>query len=355
MITRPDGTRLAWIAGRLLEAEIVNRALFEYINNVIVVGAEPTGCEALVAQLLRDQVTPSRSTESPRYPNYQAMFDDSKSPRIVGASPELAAPYGVTGSPSHVERCDNTPCARDWGHEGFCSSTRDTESLSDQITKLPFPPRRVEDTTCDEDFIEAKQQSVDAVPDGDRQYHVHCFDLGCTLRADQPSTYEQLADRLTDHVMKKHTEDTVCIAADMASDDGYCGAPEFCDCARFAAQREDRQGFVQDPLSRGAEPGHDMGAGGSYTVVEGPAPSWMNVITLNPRPGAGGYEVKFRDNHVYLGYVFSKEDGYYDFWPDAYNGGYWTSYVMRAIADAVDELNEPWDRQIQNDPALNNP
>lgn len=53
------------------------------------------------------------------------------------------------------------------------------------------------------------------------------------------------------------------------------------------------------------------------------------------------YKVYFQ-NGVYLGDILAKEDGYYDFWPEhPSRGGYWASYVLRAIADKLDELNKP--------------
>lgn len=281
MTTTRNGTRLAWIAGQHLDIEVINRAVSELINNVIIVGAEPTGCEAFVAALLSNQITEPLCN------------------RIVG----------------------DTTCTMKLGHDGYCIGKGGvTESLSDQVACIEgwlTPPRRVEDTLCDEDFT-----------------------IECNVTGSPYSRVaEQLADRISSRIVEKREEDNVCIAADMASDDGYCGAPEFCDCARFAAQREDRQGFAASP---------------GYTVEEKEAPSWMRVLTLVPGTGRT-FDVFFKDNNVFLGDIIQKEDGYYDFWPADHNGGYWAAYVLRAIADVVDELNEPWDQQIQNDPALNHP
>lgn len=52
-------------------------------------------------------------------------------------------------------------------------------------------------------------------------------------------------------------------------------------------------------------------------------------------------------NGVYLGSFIVMEDGYYHFWPDHSKGGCWSSHVLREIANKLDELNKPWDEEIQ--------
>lgn len=52
------------------------------------------------------------------------------------------------------------------------------------------------------------------------------------------------------------------------------------------------------------------------------------------------------ENGVRCGDLFQKEDGYYDWWPPKSNGGCWPSYILRQIADKLDELNKPWDDEI---------
>jgi len=48
-------------------------------------------------------------------------------------------------------------------------------------------------------------------------------------------------------------------------------------------------------------------------------------------------------------------DGYIYYWPDKSPHGYLAAYHLRAIADELDRRNKPWDDQIRNDPALNDP
>lgn len=58
----------------------------------------------------------------------------------------------------------------------------------------------------------------------------------------------------------------------------------------------------------------------------------------------GEYEVHY-ENGCFLGHALIKEDGFYDFWPDL-KGGFWSAYVLREIADKLDELNAPYEAQI---------
>lgn len=59
----------------------------------------------------------------------------------------------------------------------------------------------------------------------------------------------------------------------------------------------------------------------------------------------GRYEV-LHENGVSLGQLFAKEDGFYDWWPTQWNGGYIPSYILREIADKLDELNQEWGKNI---------
>lgn len=59
----------------------------------------------------------------------------------------------------------------------------------------------------------------------------------------------------------------------------------------------------------------------------------------------------FFQNGVKMGQILRKEDGFYDFWPEL-RGGYWPAYVLRAIADMLDDMNKEWHEQIMNDPRI---
>lgn len=51
-------------------------------------------------------------------------------------------------------------------------------------------------------------------------------------------------------------------------------------------------------------------------------------------------------NGVTLGDLCKLEDGFYYWWPDNTRTGCYESYVIREIADKLDELNKPWSNEI---------
>ena len=58
------------------------------------------------------------------------------------------------------------------------------------------------------------------------------------------------------------------------------------------------------------------------------------------------YNIYF-ENGIFLGEFIIKEDGYYDFWPEhPSKDGYWSSYVLREIANTLDELNAPYEKEL---------
>lgn len=54
------------------------------------------------------------------------------------------------------------------------------------------------------------------------------------------------------------------------------------------------------------------------------------------------------ENGVWLGDLLMKEDGFFDWWlPLPYGGGCWSSHILRAIADKLDEINKDWEMEIE--------
>ena len=54
-------------------------------------------------------------------------------------------------------------------------------------------------------------------------------------------------------------------------------------------------------------------------------------------------------NDIKIGEIFAKEDGLYDWWPDKhFSNRYIPSYLLRAIADLLDEMNKPMERQFND-------
>lgn len=60
------------------------------------------------------------------------------------------------------------------------------------------------------------------------------------------------------------------------------------------------------------------------------------------------YEVYVNNNSIYIGDAIMCEDGYFNFFPDLSNGGYWPSHLLRFIADKIDEINAPWDKTVND-------
>lgn len=53
----------------------------------------------------------------------------------------------------------------------------------------------------------------------------------------------------------------------------------------------------------------------------------------------------YYENGVDLGEIGMLEDGFYYYWPKL-RAGCWSSHVMREIADKIDELDKPYQEQI---------
>lgn len=55
------------------------------------------------------------------------------------------------------------------------------------------------------------------------------------------------------------------------------------------------------------------------------------------------------DNGKYLGDLIPGDDGYFCWWPspECEKPGCWPEYVLRSIADKLEELNEPWDKEVR--------
>lgn len=67
--------------------------------------------------------------------------------------------------------------------------------------------------------------------------------------------------------------------------------------------------------------------------------SFMNTQGLNLT-----YEVYY-ENGVFLGTLDQGVDGFYEYWPELRPGS-WSSHVLREIADKIDELDRPWQENI---------
>lgn len=75
-------------------------------------------------------------------------------------------------------------------------------------------------------------------------------------------------------------------------------------------------------------------------------------IRLEPYTmGLTGYNVYWK-NGKHIGTFERDVDGFYYFWPLKDEGGCWSDYALRAIADKLTEINKPWADKIANDPTI---
>lgn len=61
-----------------------------------------------------------------------------------------------------------------------------------------------------------------------------------------------------------------------------------------------------------------------------------------------GHRIEVLINGHYAGTLEPKEDGYWDWYPDL-APGYIPSWVLRTLADKLDDINKDWDKQVQID------
>ena len=59
-----------------------------------------------------------------------------------------------------------------------------------------------------------------------------------------------------------------------------------------------------------------------------------------------GCRTVYYQNGVDIGSFEVGDDGYYVFWPNTSNQGYWDAYILQAISVRLFELNKSWDDQI---------
>ena len=73
----------------------------------------------------------------------------------------------------------------------------------------------------------------------------------------------------------------------------------------------------------------------------------LNQLVYALKGEAAFFDV-FHQNGIYLGTFEYGTDGYLNFWPSK-REGYWSAPSMREIANLLDFLNAPWDKQVSQD------
>lgn len=70
-----------------------------------------------------------------------------------------------------------------------------------------------------------------------------------------------------------------------------------------------------------------------------------SLIKTN-RKSPGELEVVY-ENGVILGAFVMDVDGYFYFFPELSRGGHWSQEVLHELALKLEEINAPWDEQMQ--------
>lgn len=55
----------------------------------------------------------------------------------------------------------------------------------------------------------------------------------------------------------------------------------------------------------------------------------------------------FTPNNKYLGTFELDVDGFWHFWNTDYIAGSWSSHSLRAVADKLDEINKPFEKELE--------
>lgn len=70
------------------------------------------------------------------------------------------------------------------------------------------------------------------------------------------------------------------------------------------------------------------------------------MLTYKEKGSYGTLNV-FYSNGIFMGELYMEVDGFYVYEP-VLRGGFWEAYVLREIADKLDELNKPWQQNIDD-------
>jgi hypothetical protein len=54
-------------------------------------------------------------------------------------------------------------------------------------------------------------------------------------------------------------------------------------------------------------------------------------------------------NGVEMGFLLKEVDGYFVFYPNLSNGGFWSAHILRSLANKLEEINKEWDEIIDRE------
>lgn len=74
----------------------------------------------------------------------------------------------------------------------------------------------------------------------------------------------------------------------------------------------------------------------------------MSVLMVKQSPMASNVLTVEFTNGKLLGEFYREVDGYYVFDPES-GSGYWPEWLLRALADELEELNKEWNEQVERE------
>lgn len=78
----------------------------------------------------------------------------------------------------------------------------------------------------------------------------------------------------------------------------------------------------------------------------------MNQLNYSEKNGFGTITIR-HNNGSLIGKFIMGNDGYYAYWsPVTWTGACYPQWLLKELADKLEELNEAWDAVVQNDPAI---
>ena len=72
--------------------------------------------------------------------------------------------------------------------------------------------------------------------------------------------------------------------------------------------------------------------------------NYINLIEINQSK----YRIEFKPNK-YLGDFIMEIDGYFVWYPDFSNFGFYSDYVLLELGNKLKELNKDWDNKIKQE------
>lgn len=76
----------------------------------------------------------------------------------------------------------------------------------------------------------------------------------------------------------------------------------------------------------------------------------MNRLSFDLSPDDGHYDVSL--GSTFCGTLEVDVDGFYYYMPTPYKAGYYPGWFLKALGEKLEEINEPWDKELRDALAL---